>query len=71
MPVPTATAAAGVDIFIIHPSMSSKALFNFETILGSAAKEFVGNRIIKIIEIKKKRNKTKYNFFFHRNSFLK
>ena len=34
----TATAAAGVEIFIIHPSISSKASFILFTNLGVAPK---------------------------------
>ena len=38
-PVPTATAAAGVDNFKIHPSIFSKAKFNLFIICGSAAND--------------------------------
>ena len=46
IPVPTATAAAGVDIFKIQPSISSKAELIFPTSFGSAAKE----KVFKILE---------------------
>ena len=50
IPVPTATAAAGVASFKIHPSISSKPDCNLDTIFGSAANVEVGaNKINRMV----------------------
>ena len=45
----TATAAAGVEIFIIHPSISSKASFNLVISFGVAPNDILQNVNIKHI----------------------
>ncbi len=60
IPVPTATAAAGVASFRSHFCMDSKAEFNLLTILGSAAYTCDTKIILKTI----KKQIINNNFFF-------